>query len=389
MSAPTNPLYPTFEGHIASTIDALVLFEACLSGSLNHVPRRPHDRERQELIRSGNVFIYEEHASGIKRWTDGVSWSPSRILGNFLIYRELEKPFPPGEKKRALKKSKKMQHGISKPESSRPSNGMPFPSSIDPNANGKDAERALIGSLIDSYPFKPEGLVKKTISITFQGVPHHLVSYYSVDDVMSGRLATPTKHPQLRHTIPRSELIMSQSFRAPIDEVECNPEERQGVQLYVAHDYNALHGSVLQRAMSLPSFPAVQLPPHYAHAHPYGYPPQGGMHAHMQQQQQQPPPQHQHQHQHHMQQQQQPQQPQQLLPPPQHHADFAPMPPTSSSLSYTTPARFAAGPYGIDGNGNSWAFDAMGGTPSQNYYAGDNGDDGSPGASQQWPNGSA
>jgi hypothetical protein len=95
----SSPLSPTFYGHIASTQDALILFEACLSGAVNHVARRPHDRERTSLIKSGNVFIYEEHSSGIKRWTDGVPWSPSRILGNFLVYRELERPFPPGEKK--------------------------------------------------------------------------------------------------------------------------------------------------------------------------------------------------------------------------------------------------------------------------------------------------
>ncbi|KAM5349976.1 hypothetical protein ACJ41O_006481 [Fusarium nematophilum] len=230
MSAPAHPLHPTFEGFIGSTMDALILFEACLSGALKHIPRRPHDRERGDLIRSGNVFIYEEHASGIKRWTDGISWSPSRVLGNFLIHRELEKPFPPGEKKRALKKSK-IQRGITKPESSRLSNGVPFPSAMDTNANGKDAERALIGSLIDSYPFKPQGLVKKTISVTFQGILHHLVSYYSIDDARSGRLMTPTKHHPLGHTILRSELTMSQNFRVPVDESECNTREHQLVQL--------------------------------------------------------------------------------------------------------------------------------------------------------------
>ncbi|KAF4975621.1 hypothetical protein FZEAL_7612 [Fusarium zealandicum] len=320
MSSPTNPLLPTFEGHIGSTVDALILFEACLSGQLNHVPRRPHDRERQDLIKSGNVFIYEEHASGIKRWTDGVSWSPSRILGNFLIYRELEKPFPPGEKKRALKKSKKIQQGISKPESSRPSNGMPFPSAMDPNANGKDAERALIGSLIDSYPFKPDGLVKKTISVTFQGVPHHLVSYYSVEDVLNGRLMTPTKHATLRTIIPRSELIMSQNFRAPIDEIECNNgDERLGHPLYsqIPQEYGGMAGSVLQRAMSLPSFTHVQLPGYHPGApSPYGYP----QHNHM------PPPHLQHQQHHHHQQQQQ-------------QSYVATMPPNASPISYTAPAQ--------------------------------------------------
>ena len=102
----SGPLVPTFHGFVQNSMDGLMLFEACLSGKLHHVPRRPHDRERSQLIKSGSVFIYEENASGIKRWTDGVAWSPSRILGNFLIYRELEKPFPPGEKKRAMKRKR-------------------------------------------------------------------------------------------------------------------------------------------------------------------------------------------------------------------------------------------------------------------------------------------
>lgn len=225
------PLNPTFQGHIASTMDALVLFQACLSGQLSHVPRRPHDGERKELIKSGNVFIYEGYASGIKRWTDGVSWSPSRILGNFLVYREL-KDFPPGEKKRVLRKNnKKPQHGVSKSNnSSHPQMG--FPSAMDPDAGDKDLKRSLLGSLIDSYPFKDDGLVKKTISINFQGVSHHLVSYYTVDDVMSGRLTTPTRHPDLRNIIPHSELILPQNFRAPIDVVEFGPDDRVGSSFY-------------------------------------------------------------------------------------------------------------------------------------------------------------
>ena len=54
--------------------------------NLNYLPRRPHGRERNQLIHSGSIFTYEEGASEIKRWTDGVIWSPSRLLGNFLIY---------------------------------------------------------------------------------------------------------------------------------------------------------------------------------------------------------------------------------------------------------------------------------------------------------------
>lgn len=273
MSSQSSPLNPTWQGHIASTLDALMLFEASLEGLLNHVPRRPHDRERQDLIKSGSVFIYEEHASGIKRWTDGVSWSPSRILGNFLIYRELEKPFPPGEKKRALKK-KCSSAGISKSESvsSRPSVGSYLAAGID---LGKDTERSLIGSLIDSYPFKNEGLVKKTISITYRGVPHHLVSYYSVEDVMSGRLITPSKDPRLRDIVPRLELMTSQNFRAPVDEVEYGPDGAPALFAAVpngTHDFGGASGSILQRAWSGPSMHTVSVPS-YATSPAFAFPP--------------------------------------------------------------------------------------------------------------------
>ncbi|KAF5663661.1 hypothetical protein FHETE_7366 [Fusarium heterosporum] len=227
----SSPLQPTYRGFIDTTLDATIVFEACLSGRLNHVPRRPHDRERQDLIKSGNVFVYEENASGIKRWTDSVSWSPSRILGNYLIYRELEKPFPPGEKKRALKKAKKAQGGVSKPpqehrRSVGPTTGPGFgpalgtvlgPASAPPPGSDPmdETDRALVGSLVDSYDFKPNGLVKKTISITFRGVPHHLVSYYNVEDVKAGRLVSPSNDMALRGISPRDELVNQQNFRAP------------------------------------------------------------------------------------------------------------------------------------------------------------------------------
>lgn len=220
MSSGGAALQPTFQGHVATTQDALILFEACLQGHLSHVPRRPHDRERSSLIRSGCVFIYEENASGIKRWTDGVTWSPSRILGNFLVYRELDKPFPPGEKKRAMKKPNRRP--------SRP--GEPYPSPLQsengqPGYGGGDrtpseVERQLIGSLIDSYGFKSDGLVKKTMSVTVQGVTHHLVSYYNVHDVIANNLRTPGQTETLQYIRPRPELISKQSFRSPIEEAE-------------------------------------------------------------------------------------------------------------------------------------------------------------------------
>ncbi|KAK8035675.1 hypothetical protein PG993_010670 [Apiospora rasikravindrae] len=229
-------LQPTFVGYISSTMDALVLFEGCLTGHISHVPRRPHDRERANLIRSGNVFIYEEHSSGIKRWTDGVPWSPSRILGNFLLYRELDKPFQPGEKKRAMKKTaNKDSNGVTKPASNSRANSVGFSGMnmgglasqyTDASGNNKDAERALVGSLVDSYQFKPDGLVKKTISVQYKGMQHHLVSYYNLDDVVNKKLRTPLESPELQHITPRAALISAGNFRAPVDDHELIMDDR-------------------------------------------------------------------------------------------------------------------------------------------------------------------
>ncbi|KAJ5985013.1 hypothetical protein N7499_008733 [Penicillium canescens] len=254
----TAVLEPTFTGYVATTQDALILFEACLTGVLHHVPRRPHDRERSHLVRSGSVFIYEENASGIKRWTDGVTWSPSRILGNFLVYRELDKPFPPGEKKRAMKKATR------RPMPARP--GEPYPRHDSNGGQGysptsstsgqfadrphqSEVERALVGSLVDSYGFKDSGLVKKTMSVTVMGVTHHLVSYYSVEDVMRGILNPPSMVESLRYIRPRVELTQKQSFRAPIDDLETGALES-------AHDpsHAALYGYR----------PQMMAPPSYA-----------------------------------------------------------------------------------------------------------------------------
>ncbi|KAI0846315.1 Gti1/Pac2 family-domain-containing protein [Daldinia vernicosa] len=257
------PLLPTFHGYISSTMDALILFEACLSGRLSHVPRRPHDRERSELIASGNVFMYEEHSSGIRRWTDGVPWSPSRILGNFLLYRELDKPFQPGEKKRAMKRQRTDSMITKSSSHSRASSvgnyasamidGGASMSNLDSTASARnDAERALVGSLVDSYQFRPHGLIKKTISVTYNGIQHHLVSYYNIDDVIHNKLRTPTQDPNLRDVSPRAPLISSSSFRAPVDDNEVMYAEPhfRGV---MNPSYNGFSMNGGSRSFSVPS----------------------------------------------------------------------------------------------------------------------------------------
>lgn len=269
MSSGGAALQPTFTGHVATTNDALILFEGCLQGHLSHVPRRPHDRERNNLIRSGSVFIYEENASGIKRWTDGVTWSPSRILGNFLVYRELDKPFPPGEKKRAMKKPHRRPsrpgEPYPRPDQRHSDYSAPSPTSTFGNAERQptDQERQLIGSLIDSYGFKVNGLVKKTMSVTVQGVTHHLVSYYNVEDVMAGNLRTPAQTETLQYIRPRPELTSKQSFRSPIEDAE-DVSELNGQASYpyrMGHGYDYGKPPQTQYYMPQPYPPMAGQPP--------------------------------------------------------------------------------------------------------------------------------
>ena len=215
---------PTWRGHIETTKDALIIFEAALQGLLAHCIRRPHDRERNSLIVSGNVFVYEEGTSGIKRWTDGIPWSPSRILTNFLIYRQLNSPFPPGEKKRATKRSQRptragepyappIPNGNGNEDGYHLANLSPTTPGLKSEESGdKDADRILVGSLVDSYEFKDGGLLKKTMTVTVNGVQHHLVSYYSLDDAKFS-LRTPREDNQLKDIMLREELTNQPKFK--------------------------------------------------------------------------------------------------------------------------------------------------------------------------------
>ncbi|KAF9549620.1 hypothetical protein EC957_003156 [Mortierella hygrophila] len=188
----------TFRGYIETTQDTLLIFEACRRGLLPRICRRLQEKERR-IVQSGTVFVFDERESGIKRWTDGLVWSPSRILGNFLVYRELDKRNASG---------KKDTSPIDR--ASRSSSGSDVESALE-----KNKERALVGSLTNSYRFKKNGLIKKTMSIVVNGVSQHLISYYTKEDVLAGRLHTPSSVPELASLEISPEFLMKQNFRIP------------------------------------------------------------------------------------------------------------------------------------------------------------------------------
>ncbi|KAI1302105.1 hypothetical protein EDD11_005734 [Mortierella claussenii] len=136
----------TYFGLVKTPHDALIIFEACHLGIISRVHRRLSDIERQ-CVRSGSVYCFDEREAGMRRWTDGKSWSPSRVTGSFLTYREL------------------------------------------------DEAQAGPGS---KNVYRPDGLLKQSFSITTSDNKKlHLISYYTNEDVAQERLfETPSRDPR-------------------------------------------------------------------------------------------------------------------------------------------------------------------------------------------------
>ncbi|EMC95636.1 hypothetical protein BAUCODRAFT_44684, partial [Baudoinia panamericana UAMH 10762] len=162
----------TYNGLVRTPADAIILFEACRIGLLPRVQRRLSEKERQS-IKSGSVFVWDEREAGMRRWTDGKSWSASRVSGSFLTYREME--------------------------------GKRGGSNFDKNANrdGVQGAEAEDDGGPDGYRYKPDGLMKQSFSITTNNGQHlHLISYFSRTASQTQTLMQPTNDPQLRHIRP-------------------------------------------------------------------------------------------------------------------------------------------------------------------------------------------
>ncbi|KAK3837508.1 MAG: Gti1/Pac2 family-domain-containing protein [Linnemannia gamsii] len=145
----------TYFGLIKTPHDALIIFEACHLGIISRVHRRLSDIERQS-VRSGSVYCFDEREAGMRRWTDGKSWSPSRVTGSFLTYRELD-------------------------DSPNP-------------ATTAGASKTV---------YRPDGLLKQSFSITTSDNKKlHLISYYTNEDVASERLfETPSRDPRFANIV--------------------------------------------------------------------------------------------------------------------------------------------------------------------------------------------
>lgn len=117
----------------------------------------------------------------MRRWTDGKSWSASRVSGSFLTYREME------GKRGGNSFTTPASRGTKTPDSGND----------DPSQAGEGEEGP------DGYRYKPDGLMKQSFSITTsQGQHLHLISYYSRSHPTAQVLRQPSTDPNLASIQP-------------------------------------------------------------------------------------------------------------------------------------------------------------------------------------------
>ena len=228
----TSDKMETYHGYVRTPSDAIKLFEACRLGLLPRVQRRLSEKERQS-IRSGSVFVWDEREAGMRRWTDGKSWSASRVSGSFLTYREME-----GKRGGGFGSSRRTTGKT--PDSGRGS-----------DEDQDDGEP-------EGYRYKADGLMKQSFSITTSNGQHlHLISYYSRPQPGQPDLPQPSSDPALRGIVPVKGMYPESSMGETNQTPALTRAPMQHPPFMVAPQHG--HGH-----------PQAPYHPHYGH--PYGWP---------------------------------------------------------------------------------------------------------------------
>ncbi|ORD97716.1 PAC2 [Hepatospora eriocheir] len=129
-------------GYISTKEEAVLVFEAVKLGYLTPVTNRFTPKEK-DSITHGDILCFVESPKGMKRWTDGKSWSPSKISGEFLLYTEVPRFFS----KSAIQKRKRLL-----------------------GYSCREGEKEISAD--------PCVLNKKCINFIIDGCTYHLINYY-------------------------------------------------------------------------------------------------------------------------------------------------------------------------------------------------------------------
>ncbi|KAJ3284409.1 hypothetical protein HDU79_008245 [Rhizoclosmatium sp. JEL0117] len=158
-------LFETYHGFIEDPLDAVYVVQGTLEGVL---PAFKGNAEEMASIkvRSGTVIVMPEKGLTVKRWRDGIKWSPSRAYGQFLLYRqiELKDPGAPDE-----------------PDVTHE----PAPYSTPYGSTTGLQPTFTARTLKEGTQITENGLTKRTITVRgSDGEKHRVVSYYNSKDVM-------------------------------------------------------------------------------------------------------------------------------------------------------------------------------------------------------------
>ncbi|TPX56797.1 hypothetical protein CcCBS67573_g09314 [Chytriomyces confervae] len=196
---PTLP-HETFFGFVKEPTDALLIVEGCIRGILTSTDKTPIDLEEEIPIRSGSIVVFEESS---KRWRDGRRWSPSRVHGPFLLYREVE-PTSTGPEPRKSKPTHILDTRIP---------------GLEPTYSCK--------TLKQNTRLVEEGLTKRTITLKGSDARRYrVISYYARQDVIdmyvsSSKnemgLVVPSETPQLNALLRDPSLEVNALLSESID----------------------------------------------------------------------------------------------------------------------------------------------------------------------------
>ncbi|KAJ9050753.1 Gluconate transport-inducing protein [Entomophthora muscae] len=77
----------SYTGPVNDVTEAFMLLEAASRGHLRTFKARLSTADRS-CIGDGTTIIFDEKETGMTRWIDGKSWSPSRFRDGFFVYQE-------------------------------------------------------------------------------------------------------------------------------------------------------------------------------------------------------------------------------------------------------------------------------------------------------------
>uniref|UniRef100_A0A1D1Z7P7 cAMP-independent regulatory protein pac2 n=1 Tax=Anthurium amnicola TaxID=1678845 RepID=A0A1D1Z7P7_9ARAE len=236
----------TYYGYVKTPQDAILLFEACRIGFLSRIQRRLSEKERSS-IRSGSVFVWDEREAGMRRWTDGKSWSASRVSGSFLTYRELE------SKRKSNSRGSNNPHDLSSEDT-------------DSSESYHSATKKSLSQATEQCRYKHGGLVKQSFSITTTAHQKlHLICYYTKADVINEKLQIPLNDEKLKGIIIPKGMYPETSN---VDGVPPHVHHYGGATHHHGHHHHQHHNygadGAVERSLS-PNPYAWQLQSHHHH----------------------------------------------------------------------------------------------------------------------------